>query len=125
MVSEVSPVNQNTVRPRVVTPTGMVKAVSFLQSWKAALPMLVRAGVPAKVIVVKLLQPENELSPMVSTLSGTTKDVSDEHELNALEPIAFSDAVPANVTDSRALLMNAPEPSEVILSGMVMPVIFA
>ena len=51
MFSEVSPANQNTVVPSVVTLSGMVTVVSFVQSWKAELPMVVMVGVPSKVKV--------------------------------------------------------------------------
>ena len=125
MLSDVSPVNQNTVRPSVVTLSGMVKDVSFLQSWKAALPILATVGVPSKVNVSSAEQPEKALAPMLVTVAGTVKAVSAEQELKARVPIVFSAVVPANVTEVNLLLWNAPLPIEVTLAGMVMLVIFA
>ena len=125
ILSDVSPVYQNTVRPSVVTLAGIVKVVSFLQSWKAALPILVTVGVPSKVNVSSFEQPEKALAPMVSTVAGTVKAVSSEQELNARTPIVFSAVVPANVTEVNLLLWKAPLPIEVTLAGMVMLVIFA
>ena len=104
MWSDVSPANQNTVVPRVVTLSGIVKDVSFLQSLKAVFPMLVMVGVPAKVKVASSEQEAKALAPILVTVAGTVKAVSAEQLLKALAPMVVNADVPAKLTVVSLLL---------------------
>jgi hypothetical protein len=113
----------NAELPMVVTPAGMVKAVSALAPANALMPMDLSLLPAARVTVARLLAPMNAFAPMDVTPAGIVMAVSALAPANAVAPMDVSLLPAAKVTVARLLaLLNAKLPMDVTPAGMVIAV---